>query len=381
MSLARIVGQERATGIALMWLRSGRLPHTILVSGPEGTGKRQLAVELVKAVLCTGPGDDACDECSACRKVQACVHPDVHYLAPVGPSRQNRDEDALKSEMQQAVTDFLSGAQAHASSAANIAREHLRLLQREMSYAPAEGRRRVAVILGAERMHPAGANSLLKILEEPPEKAIFVLVSAVPEQLLATIRSRCQRLALQPLRSQDIREKLSGEGFAADRIELAVRLAGGNLDRARAVGRGDLDDVHEHVERFLRAGAERNDGEYFSLVAELGARQARGELELFLELCAVYLRDLFLLSHGCEGLMVMQDGGGVVHQLGQVLTEDVVEVAALEVDRAMDYLTRNVNPNLVLADLWRCLRNEDVSSEKPRRPQGSPLQQHVLPSG
>lgn len=356
MPLARILGQERAAQMALVWLRTGRLPHAILCAGPPGTGKRQLAVEFVKAMLCAAPGDDACDECATCHKVAGATHPDVHFLAPISGSKAGRDEAAMQTEMRQAVAETLSGTRLAPSSAANISRAHLRLLQREMSYAPAEGNRRIAVVFDAECMHPAGANALLKTLEEPPDRAVFVLVSASPERIVPTIRSRCQRLLLRRLRSQDVRTYLTALDLPPERVELGVQMGGGNLHRAMAAAEGRLDAVRDRVERFLFAGVGRDDAVYWSVCSELGGRDTRAEMGQFLEICGVYLRDVFLQSAGCIEALSLIDRREVVGRLAVALSPVQVEAAAQEVDRTVDYLTRNVNPNLVLADLWRCLR-------------------------
>lgn len=359
MSLVRMVGQNHATRMALSWLRSGRVPHAILICGPEGTGKRAMAMELTSALLCTEPGADACDECAACRKVKSLSHPDLHCLVPLSGGRQNQEEEAVEADMRAVAREYISGSRTGASTAGNISREHLRQLRRRMAYAPAESSRRVAVILCAENMHPAGANSVLKILEEPPDQAVFVLVSAAPEHLLATIRSRCQRLMLRRLSSRDIAAQLAAEGFAADRAQLGVRMAEGSLERARQAGLGSLDETRARVERFMQAATEQDDAAYFKLVADLGARENRSELELFLKLCSLYLRDLFLLEHRCEELTSFPDKDHFLQQLRPVLSLSQVEAATTEVDRAVDYLARNINPGLVLADLWQCLRASD----------------------
>ena len=109
--------------------------------------------------------------------------------------------------------------------------------------APTESPRKVGLILAAERMHPAGANSLLKILEEPPPRVVFLLVSAAPERLLPTVLSRCQRLALGVLGEGDLRRALMDEDVVGERLELAMRMGAGSLERAREVAAGDYDET------------------------------------------------------------------------------------------------------------------------------------------
>ena len=117
-----------------------------------------------------------------------------------------------------------------------------------------------------------------------------------------------------------------------------------------------MDDVRDRVEQFLFAGVGRDDAVYWSLCHELGGRDTRAEMEQFLEICGVYFRDVFLQCAGCTQELSLVDRREVVARLAVELSPAQAEAAALEVDRAADYLTRNVNASLVLADLWRCLR-------------------------
>jgi DNA polymerase-3 subunit delta' len=210
--------------------------------------------------------------------------------------------------------------------------------------------------MDAECMHVAGANSLLKVLEEPPARSLFVLVSSAPEQLLPTIRSRCQRLSLQPLAADHVRNSLAAAGYQADRVELAVRLGGGDLHRAHAAARGELDEVRERVERFLAAAAAGDEAVYWALVTELGGRDGRADLELFVQILAVYLREFFLQAAGWEQGRLLEDDRGALAELQGLLGVRQVEAAAMQLESAAQMLRRNVNPSLLLVDVWRSLR-------------------------
>jgi DNA polymerase-3 subunit delta' len=220
-------------------------------------------------------------------------------------------------------------------------------------------------------MHPAGANSLLKMLEEPPGNSAFVLVSSAPDRLTATVRSRCQRLTLRRPGPETVRAALVAGGFPPERVELGVRLGAGNLRRAQAAARGELDEARGAVEALLRAALAADDGVYWRLTEQLGARDARGELELVLQLCGLYLRDLFL-GAGRGAARTMDDRGEVLEQLAASLTLEQVEAAAVELDRADEMLSRNVPANLALVGLWRCLRAGAMSPRPGPAPGSGP---------
>jgi DNA polymerase-3 subunit delta' len=253
--------------------------------------------------------------------------------------------------MREAVVEYVLGTGAASPGNANIPVEYLRQLQRELSYAPTEAPRKVGLVFDAERMQPAGANSLLKILEEPPGRVIFLLVSAAPERLLPTVVSRCQRLALGPMGAEVLRSQLELEGVAGERLELAVRMGAGSLQRAKEVAAGEYDEMRRTVEEFLSGGAEQRDEVYWSVLDELGGD--RGQLERFLEVCGLYLRDLFLMAHGLGESVVLVDRRDYLEASLAVVDAATV---ALEIDRVVETLGHNASPQLVLTDLWRTLR-------------------------
>ena len=357
MSSNCIVGQKRAKAQIEAWLKSRRVPHTILISGPPGVGKRRLALELVKAINCRQVSGWACGRCNSCIKVEKLLHPDVHMLLPLQSGREKQDRAAAQEVMRAAVLDYLQRGTAFYHSNVNIARDFIRTLQKDMVYTPVEAPCRIGVIFEAECMHPAGANSLLKILEEPPENAFFILVSALPEKILPTVLSRCQQVALQGLGQAELSAYLQGMDISAENLELAVRLGRGSIQRALQIAAGDLDGMRDSVEQFILAGMRGEDAVYWSLLEEVGSSAERGKLEEFLECCGLYLRDLMLLACGDEAKIACADRRDFLMQVRHSFQLDQLEALAVEVDRALENLWRNVSTNLVLADLWRCLGN------------------------
>ena len=372
MSFDRIIGQEHVKTQIRAWLSTERLPHAVLVSGPEGVGERHLAVELAKAVNCR-QGPDSCDRCSSCHKIDSLTHPDFHTLLPLPTGSAKMDSAQVLTGLREATLTYLRKEE-QVPRNSNIAREHIRIVHREMMYAPTEARRRIAVAFDADCMHPAGANSLLKILEEPPKQAVFMLVTAHPDRLLPTVLSRTQRLHLKPLTREELTQRILSEGVAAPRAELAARLGGGSLHRAREVldPEGPFEERRHLVERFLEAGFNGEDGEYWPILEEFGGRSDRGRLEAFLRLCGVYLRDLFLLAEERPDDLVNTDRLDQTAAWLAKIRPGSIESAALEVDRAFDHLSRNIDSKLILAGLWNrlrlCRRSPVASPSSPSHP-------------
>jgi DNA polymerase-3 subunit delta' len=251
---ARIPGQERA--VAQLQRASTRPVHAYLLVGPRGSGVEEAARCFAAALITTDDDGRSWD------LVLRGVHPDVVEIDP--PATQIRIEDA------QAVVD-------------------------EVSRSPIEGERKVVVLFDAERLrlNEAAANKLLKTLEEPPPRAVIILVTSGADQLLPTIRSRCQRVDFAYLGADAVAAALTADGVPAARADLLARLAGGRIDRARALdGRlGPVRDafvsaaaamdgaggtVAEHAERVQMAIAEA--------LAELEGAQAVETEELGAEL-------------------------------------------------------------------------------------------------
>lgn len=358
---SELARRDRAGAVAAAWLESGRIPHAVLICGAEGIGKRDFAIAWAKALLCTGSGPAACNRCPSCRKVASFMHPDLHTALPL-PPRRGKQKLAL-ADLREFAVEYVHGASAALPSNANIAVDHLRQLQKELAFAPTESPRKVGLVFAAERMHPAGANSLLKLLEEPPPRAVLALVSAAPERLLPTVLSRCQRMILSPLDAATLRAQLELAGVAEDRLELAVRMGAGSLQQAKEVAAGEFDGTRRLVESFLSGGSARRDEVYWSVLNELGGDRA--QLERFLQVCGLYLRDLFLLAHGRAESIVQVDKRPYLENL---LDKIDAAQAALEIDRAAATLQNNASPQLVLTDLWRGLRRGGSALGSPPDP-------------
>ena len=355
MAFDRVAGQTRAKSLLRAWFESGRLPHTILIPGLPGTGKRRLALELAKAIHCAEAPADSCDSCGSCHRCDELTHPDLHVLLPITASRGSSSDSGNQEDMRLGALEYLRDLGVSADSSTNISRDNLRALRGEMIYAPTTSPRRVAILFEAERMHPAGANSLLKVLEEPPRNAVFILVSSYPERILSTILSRCQQVPVERLSDADIRVIFESSGFATAKMEQALRMADGSLQRAYQIAAGEFDETQSRVEEFLLAGMNADDEVYWNVVDEFGGRGARLQLERFLHGCHVYLRDLLLLRCGDARRVTFANRQEFLERIRSSWNVEQLENAASEVDRAFENVHRNVNANLLLADLWRRL--------------------------
>lgn len=268
----RLVGHQMAERALLEAHASGRLPHAWLITGARGIGKATLAYRFARFLLAGGGGDGLFgppdtlavpSDGSVFRRVAAQSHPDLRVVERSVNERTGK----LRSEIVVDDVRDLSG--------------FLRLT-------PAEGGWRIAIIDAADEMNRNAANALLKILEEPPERAMLLVLSHAPGRLLATIRSRCRKLPLRPLPQAQVVELLGdllpglppqeavalaslAEGSPGRAVELA---AAGSLDMLRAVlgllaalPKIDLARLHALADKVARPGA---DGDFRTLGFLLG---------------------------------------------------------------------------------------------------------------
>lgn len=223
-----VPGQEHATAFLARAVREPR--HAYLFTGPEGSGKRLAMRAVAAALLCPNGG---CGDCRACRLAVGERHSNMLVLEPSGP-------------------DILVGKDAQDQNTA-------RWFAAQAYLTPIEPGRKVFVVLQADRLRIEAADVLLKVVEEPPADTVFMLVSARPDDLPDTIRSRCQEIAFPPLSESFVVETLTREGMDEWRARLASRLAGGNLGRARRIARDerglDFRDVALAAASGARSGA------------------------------------------------------------------------------------------------------------------------------
>lgn len=270
MGLEQLLGNEALKERLTEGLRSGRMSHSYLLTGPEGSGKRTLARLLAAAMECRGT-PRPCGVCPACRKVLSGNHPDV--ITVDDPDHKQVPVDCIRA----------------ARSALFIR--------------PNEGEKKVLLIPRAGDMNPAAQNALLKVLEEPPSYGVFLLLAPSPEALLPTIRSRCAHLRLSPL-PRAVLEPALRQQFpdrsAAD-LEAAMGRSGGFLGQAVTLLEGSGLQLPQ-VEQFAAAYA-AHDTLGLAMVFGSMDKYKRNQLAPVLEELQRLLAQSLLARRGCPTLL------------------------------------------------------------------------------
>ncbi len=308
MAFSNIIGNKAALSILRNSLASGRVACGYLFEGPEGVGKKLAAINFAKSLNCAEKGEEPCDQCNVCRRIDAGIHPDVHLFSPRGKARM-------------------------------IKVEQIRELIEQISLMAFEAPWKVFIIDDAECMNQESQNKLLKTLEEPPSQTVLILVSSQPARLLPTIISRCQKIVFHNIPPAELerymKEQLEVEPAKA---RLISALAHGRISRVHRLmeeenflrrqkvitllARGKFDhfadlvahtgaieeDLNLFSDRVKRQETEAVDKEYYQSMSaaertELNQQIAasvqamhRAEIEEVLNLLALWYRDMLILK-------------------------------------------------------------------------------------
>lgn len=335
MPFRDIVGHRAAVALLARSVARGTLPPSLLLTGDDGVGKRTVALAVAQALNCAAPSDagegeadlatDACGRCGPCGRIARNAFPDVLTLVP--------------------------------GETGTIAIDVVRAAIEQAGYRPFEGRRRVVIIDQADRLLPPAQNALLKILEEPPASCQFLLVTARPDMLLDTVRSRCPRLGFGQLAPDDLVRLLTAvPGWDREAARVSVAAAGGSVGRALAAATGEHAAARDAAVDLLEslAGAEQPRARLEAakvLASRSAGRRApaadRDALRLRLDALASLLRDLEVVASRASAPLANADLADGLGRLAGAYRGGRGLRAFAAVDEAATAVARNASPKVV----------------------------------
>jgi DNA polymerase III subunit delta' len=354
----RVAGQRRVKALLASALEKNRLPHALLFTGPPGIGKDAMAVALGLGFVCENRTPGGCGTCSACARRLRLEDPGFRFVHPV-PTRPKsmKEEKYFEVLRERGLARIRNPYRSvtfapELTTAPVIGIDAIRALRQESRLMLFGGGMRVILISRADAMTVPAANSLLKLLEEPPEDTVILLTSPASGLLLPTIVSRCQTLRMDRLNVTEIEEALVRRWETPpDAARLIARMSGGSLDRALELADGDFEWRRDCAFQALRAMVERDpvaqiDG-FDALLKNTDKTDFPGVLQMLLAL----LRDLQQIRLGREDLML---DSKAAESLASFLRENPdldIDRAARSVLRAIDFGQKNVYLPLVLYSL------------------------------
>lgn len=358
-----VIGQEEAKKKFILEVKEERIPHAQLICGPEGVGKLPLAIAYARYICCTDRNEtDACGRCPSCVKFNKLVHPDLHFVYPVVKKKTGKDvvsddyitewRNFLLSNHYFNLNHWLGEMNADNAQALIYAKESDEIV-RKLSLKSSEGGHKVMIIWLPEKMHPVCANKLLKLLEEPPSKTVFLLVSEAPDQILQTIQSRTQRFNVRKLDNTCISDALQKNfGLQIQDAESVAHLSNGNYIKA-------LETIHlsednklffELFVNLMRLSYQRKIRE-MKLWSEQVAAMGRERQKNFLGYCQRMIRENFIYNFRQKDLVYMNNEEmNFSSRFAPFINERNVMGIMNELSEAQLHVEQNVNPKMIFFD-------------------------------
>lgn len=288
----KLVGNDPIKIILRRLLAARRVPNALLLAGAGGVGKKLFALELAKSFVCQTPqNSEACDECANCRRADRFAFP------------KSDDRDAFKKVIFSEHPDI--GLILPYNK--NILVDAIRELETEANFRPYEAAARFFIINDADKMNDSASNALLKTLEEPPAASHIFLITARPDALLPTIRSRCQTLRFAPIETKKIEDYLSKDkNYNAADAALLAKLADGKLGNAQKT---DLEKFRANRAAMLRVLESvlisENRAELLRIGEEMNDAKNKDDFETRLDILQTLIHDVWTIKNSADAEIVV----------------------------------------------------------------------------
>jgi len=364
MQFSEVIGQQVVKEHLIQMVRGNRVSHAQLFLGMEGTGNLPMAIAFAQYISCTNRLDnDSCGTCSSCIKYNNLVHPDLHFVFPTASLKEITKPTSSKFliEWREALgaNPYLSLNQWNTSlgienKQISIHAEDCNEIIKKLSLKSFESEYKITIIWRPERLFHSAAPKLLKILEEPPDKTLFILVAENHEQIINTIRSRTQLVKFKRIGDDDMRTALAGkfsiEGQKADYI---VRNASGNFTEAiRIIETSENKEYNvQEFKNWMRLCFKRDVLSLMKWVDEM-AKIGREKQKGFIFHALQMLRESILINYNIHDLVKVE---GEERSFASKFSPFVNPGNCIELVGAMNTayfnVERNANPRILFLDL------------------------------
>ena len=291
---------------------SGRLPHALLLHGNDGSGKEAHAIELSALINCNLRSENgACGNCPSCKKIKSFQHGNIKLIFPYPRGKISSSNDpsirGLTEKNIEKLREMMLEkgnnpyARIEIENARTILINSIREVKKELYMSRIDDGWTVVLIFEAEKLcipQPNSANALLKVLEEPPEKTIFILVTSEVSAIMDTIRSRCQQIYFPPLSSASIKEVLIKNNVPENKTKVISNIASGNVRLALDLS-GNIDDLFSDLKLMIKAFYSSSPTTWQEVINRTSTlkRRSLNELSYFFRTSILYMRDLHLAKY------------------------------------------------------------------------------------
>jgi len=362
MRFSDITGLDEIKERLVRSVQSNKVAHAQLFTGRSGAPNLPMALAYATYLNCENPAEDACGTCASCLKNAKYIHPDLHFVFPVSGTKDVKTKDAVSQKFLKEWRTFLLNdphgtieqwAEAYGgeNKQVNISKEESRQIIRNLSLKAFEGTYKIMLIWLPEYFHPFAANGILKILEEPPEHTIFLLVSHDPERLLGTILSRTQNVHIRNYNAAEISALLtSRNGAETERASRAAQIADGNLNQAIRLMEKVEADQYETFVRWMRGCYNIREVDELARMAEEFHRMAKIEQRSLLQYGLNMMRESLVAKHAEQLSRLPESEKSFIMKFSEFLEPDQVEAISSRFSEALFHLERNGSPKMTFLD-------------------------------
>ncbi len=363
MQFKDVIGQPKAKEKFRDASQHNRLPHALLLTGPEGVGQLAIARALSQFINCLNPQQgDSCGECSQCKKNQKCIHPDIKFIYPIISAKESGKqllaEDSMDSFRPMIVKNpyatledwsQLSGGE-NKQLIINV--HEMRALKRNIFLKAFEASIKVIIIWYAEKMNVQAANAFLKLLEEPPDQTMLILTCSDSSKLLTTIRSRCQQLRLERLDTSSIAAFMR-ESYQMDhsRSEEVASISNGSIGNALQFISDSRQELNRQFVAWMRVVYIGNYGKIDQQISSVYQESKEFQL-LFLNIAIHKLRNSFLFRMGVSSIApISGEEMEFQSKFSSIVNYSKIEKMVKELEETKRYIAGNANAKMVWTGL------------------------------
>jgi DNA polymerase-3 subunit delta' len=367
MQFASIPGLGEIKQRLIDAVNSGKFPHASLFQGKEGALNLPLSIALAAYFHCENKGQqDACGTCAACTLSKKYIHPDTHFVFPVGNMKvdfKEKDEDKLRIELLKRWRAFIQeqpfgladdwiSFYGGEDKQPIISREDGREILKSLMLKPFQSKVKVMIIWQPELMHAAAANGILKILEEPPPHTYFILVSNQATQLLPTIISRTQIVTIPLTQDADIIAELKKTGIQdQEKIMRVVARAEGNLSAALRIAQEQDEPTEPVFQDWMRSCFRLDPSRLLQLSEEFHAADRMNQRNLLNYGLSVLRETLVIISGSSALSRVVGSELEFIKKFSAVMNVERISRINKLINDALYHLERNASAKMIFMDL------------------------------
>ena len=353
--MGHVLGQDRVKEILSFSVKKGRLAHAYLFHGQAGLGKDAMAIMMAKWLNCIKKQDWGCGECLSCHQIDRIIHNSFHFVIPVPNKPKSMKEDRYREILRENGLSRIKDSYREVGFGPDINTlpiigiDQIRALKKEVILKlPGDGNR-VILISHADKMTISAANSLLKLLEEPPKGTLLFLTTAYPDRLLPTILSRCHVIRFDPIAEKDLACFLKRKNQVTEqKANLYAQIAGGSLGKALTIAEGAYDEKLNAAVNFFEGALADDPIEKILAVEELQNGREKTELIEILQILQVWMRDIYMAQLGFMERILHKEQEGRIQKLLQKKPFFHAEEAVKYVVQSIDFIEKNVYLSLII---------------------------------